>query len=52
MEDIESLNILAKSGRLPVTAISAARYPDVAEHYRIMSWGHQSGVTRPHGGFK
>ena len=43
MEDIESLNILAKSGRLPVTAISAARYPDVAEHYRIMSCGASIG---------
>ena len=43
MEDIVSLNILAKSGRLPVTAISAARYPDVAEHYRIMSCGASIG---------
>ncbi|NQW19831.1 MAG: ABC transporter substrate-binding protein [Chloroflexi bacterium] len=43
MEDIESLNILAETGKLPVTAISAARYPDVAEHYRIMSCGSSIG---------
>ncbi|MDA1280575.1 MAG: ABC transporter substrate-binding protein [Chloroflexi bacterium] len=43
MEDIESLNELAESGRLPVTAISAARYPDVAKHYRIMSCGSSIG---------
>ena len=43
MEDIESLNVLAESGKLPVTAISAARYPDVAAHYRIMSCGSSIG---------
>jgi len=43
MEDIESLNVLAKTGKLPVTAISAARYPDVAKHYRIMSCGSSIG---------
>lgn len=43
MEDIESLNVLAETGKLPVTAISAARYPDVAEHYRIMSCGSSIG---------
>ena len=43
MEDIESLNVLAATGKLPVTAISAARYPDVAEHYRIMSCGSSIG---------
>lgn len=47
MEDIESLNVLAATGKLPVTAISAARYPDVAEHYRIMSCG--SSVGRNYG---
>ena len=47
MEDIESLNILAESGKLPVTAISAARYPDVSSHYRIMSCG--SSVGRNYG---
>ena len=43
MEDIESLNVLAGTGKLVVTAISAARYPDVAEHYRIMSCGSSIG---------
>jgi 1,4-dihydroxy-6-naphthoate synthase len=43
MEDIESLNVLAETGTLPVTAISAARYPDVAKHYRIMSCGSSIG---------
>jgi 1,4-dihydroxy-6-naphthoate synthase len=47
MEDIESLNELAVAGKLPVTAISAARYPQVAEHYRIMSCG--SSVGRNYG---
>ena len=47
MEDIESLNVLAATGKLPVTAISAARYPQVAEHYRIMSCG--SSVGRNYG---
>ena len=47
MEDIESLNLLAGSGKLPVTAISAARYPDVAGHYRILSCG--SSVGRNYG---
>ncbi|MDP6667834.1 MAG: ABC transporter substrate-binding protein [Dehalococcoidia bacterium] len=47
MEDIESLNRLAETGKLPVTAISAARYPGVAQHYRIMSCG--SSVGRNYG---
>ncbi len=47
MEDIESLNELAVTGKLPVTAISAARYPDVAQHYRIMSCG--SSIGRKYG---
>lgn len=47
MEDIESLNLLAASGKLPVTAISAARYPQVAHQYRIMSCG--SSVGRNYG---
>ena len=47
MEDIESLNLLAATGKLPVTAISAARYPEVARHYRIMSCG--SSVGRNYG---
>jgi 1,4-dihydroxy-6-naphthoate synthase len=47
MEDIESLNRRAKTGELPVTAISAAVYPEVADKYRIMSCG--SSVGRDYG---
>lgn len=47
MEDIETLNRRALSGELAVTAISAAVYPDVASHYRIMSCG--SSVGRNYG---
>jgi 1,4-dihydroxy-6-naphthoate synthase len=47
MEDIESLNRRAMTGELPVTAISAAVYPDVADKYRIMSCG--SSVGRNYG---
>ncbi len=43
MIDIESLNKLADIGEIPVTAISAAHYPSVAEHYRIMSCGASVG---------
>ena len=43
MEDIESLNIRASAGELDVTAISAAHYPKVAKHYRIMSCGASVG---------
>ncbi len=43
MEDIESLNIRANSGELDVTAISAAHYPNVGKHYRIMSCGASVG---------
>ena len=43
MADIESLNRRASSGELDVTAISAAHYPDVARHYRIMSCGASVG---------
>ena len=43
MEDIESLNLRANSGELDVTAISAAHYPNVAKHYRIMSCGASVG---------
>ena len=43
MEDIESLNKRASSGELDVTAISAASYPGVALHYRIMSCGASVG---------
>jgi 1,4-dihydroxy-6-naphthoate synthase len=47
MEDIESLNRRARTGELPVTAISAAVYPEVAVKYRIMSCG--SSVGRNYG---
>lgn len=47
MEDIESLNRRARTGELPVTAISAAVYPQVADKYRIMSCG--SSVGRNYG---
>lgn len=47
MEDIESLNRRAATGELPVTAISTAVYPDVADKYRIMSCG--SSVGRNYG---
>lgn len=43
MEDIESLNRRAFAGELDVTAISAAVYPQVADHYRIMSCGASVG---------
>jgi len=43
MEDIESLNHRAGTGELPVTAISAAVYPEVADKYRIMSCGSSIG---------
>ena len=43
MEDIESLNRRAVHGELDVTAISAAHYPSVAAHYRIMSCGASVG---------
>ena len=37
MDDIESLNNIATLGNLEVTAISAAHYPKVSDHYQIMS---------------
>ncbi len=43
MADIQSLNALAVTGDLPVTAISAAQYPNVADKYRIMSCGASVG---------
>tara|TARA_B100000029_G_scaffold431633_1_gene443337 strand:- start:1220 stop:2071 length:852 start_codon:yes stop_codon:yes gene_type:complete len=43
MADIETLNVLAEHGKLPVTAVSAARYPDVSHQYRIMSCGSSIG---------
>lgn len=43
MADIQSLNVLAEEGDLPVTAISAAHYPKIADKYRIMSCGASIG---------
>jgi 1,4-dihydroxy-6-naphthoate synthase len=43
MADIQSLNVLAEAGELPVTAISAAHYPQIADKYRIMSCGASVG---------
>jgi 1,4-dihydroxy-6-naphthoate synthase len=43
MEDIESLNRLADNGEIPVTAISAAHYADIADRYAIMSCGASVG---------
>jgi len=43
MADIQTLNQKARAGELPVTAISAAVYPQVAERYRIMSCGASVG---------
>ena len=43
LEDIQSLNQRAERGELEVTAISAAQYPKVAQHYRIMSCGASVG---------
>ena len=43
MADIQSLNVLAEAGDLPVTAISAAHYPKIADKYRIMSCGASVG---------
>jgi len=43
LEDIQSLNVRAERGELDITAISAAVYPHVAKHYRIMSCGASVG---------
>ena len=43
VEDIESLNKRALQGELEVTAISAAVYPEVANHYRILACGVSMG---------
>ncbi len=47
LEEIQALNVRAKTGELEVTAISAAVYPEVAHHYRIMPCG--SSVGRNYG---
>ena len=43
MADIQTLNELSESGELPVTAISAAHYPKIADKYQIMSCGASVG---------
>ena len=43
MADIQTLNELSESGELPVTAISAAHYPKIADSYQIMSCGASVG---------
>ena len=43
LEDIETLNRRALKGELEVTAISAAAYPGLADHYRIMACGASVG---------
>lgn len=43
LEDIQSLNVRAMAGELPVTAISAHAYPYVADKYWIMRTGASMG---------
>ncbi len=43
LEEIQALNQRARTGELEVTAISAAVYPQVAQHYRIMPCGASVG---------
>ena len=43
MADIQTLNELSESGELPVTAISAAHYPKIADKYQIISCGASVG---------
>jgi 1,4-dihydroxy-6-naphthoate synthase len=43
LEDIESLNVRAKTGELEVTAVSAAAFPGVADLYWIMRTGASMG---------
>ena len=43
LEEIQALNQRALTGELEVTAISAAVYPQVAQHYRIMPCGASVG---------
>ncbi len=43
LDDIETLNRRAHAAELDVTAISAAVYPEVQHHYRIMSCGASVG---------
>lgn len=43
LEDIQALNQRAMGGDLEVTAISAAVYPEVSQHYRILPCGASVG---------
>ncbi|HWF45303.1 MAG TPA: MqnA/MqnD/SBP family protein [Candidatus Kapabacteria bacterium] len=43
LDDIQSLNVRAMQGELPVTAISAHAYPYVADKYWIMKTGASMG---------
>ena len=43
IKDIQSLNGIAEKGDLDVTAISAAKYSELADRYRIMSCGASVG---------
>ena len=43
MEDIESLNVRARTAELEVTAVSAAVYPELADQYYVMKTGASMG---------
>ncbi len=43
LEDIESLNVRARTAELEVTAVSAAAYPDIADLYFVMRTGASMG---------
>src|SRR3954468_4244760 len=43
LDDIQSLNVRAMQGELPMTAISAHAYPYVADKYWIMKTGASMG---------
>jgi len=43
LKDIQELNVLARSGELEVTAVSAAAYPTIADKYYIMNVGASVG---------
>lgn len=43
LEDIESLNVRARTAELEVTAVSAAAYPEIADKYFVMRTGASMG---------
>jgi len=45
LEDIQHLNTRSLRAELEMTAISAAIYPQVSEHYRILSCGASMGLN-------